>query len=248
MIHKFKYIVLSMLLISLTNCNGTEVDGSPEFNPSETAIKIMPLGASRVEGVRPDFESYRYELWKLMIPANWDIDLVGTMKDEASYPSFNGFGFDNDHEGRGGWTSVEILSGISEWLNAVATPDIVLISSPGGNDALTNLPYDQTVSNVSAMIDILQAANPNVTIVIEQMAPATSSIMTTELRAFMEQMNEEVTAIASQKSTVNSEVLIVDMSTGFEDDMLADDVHYNEDGAQFIAQRYFEVLSRIIQN
>jgi len=248
MIQNFKYLVLSLLLISLTNCNDSEDDGSPEFNPSETAIKIMPLGASRVEGARPDFESYRYELWKLMIGANWDIDLVGTIEDESSYPSFNGFSFDDDHEGRGGWTSGQILSGISEWLNEVATPDIVLISSPGGNDALTSLSYDQAVSNVNAIIDILQAANPNVTIVIEQMAPATSSIMTTELRTFMEQMNEEVTAIASQKSTVNSEVLTVDMSTGFTDNMLADDVHYNEEGAQFIAQRYFEVLSGIIQN
>lgn len=248
MIHKFKYIVLSTLLISLTNCNDTEDDGSPEFTPSEIAIKVMPLGASRVEGARPNFESYRYELWKLMIAANWDIDLVGTMEEEASYPSFNGFGFDNDHEGRGGWTSGEILSGISEWLNAVATPDIVLISSPGGNDALTNLSYDQAVSNVNAIIDILQAANPNITIVIEQMASATSSIMTTELRAFMEQMNEEVTEIATEKSNVNSEVLTVDMSTGFQDNMLADDVHYNEEGAQFIAERYFEVLSEIIQN
>ena len=37
------------------------------------------------------------------------------------------------------------------------------------------------------------------------------------------------------------------MYTGFNDSLLADDVHYNEDGAKFIAERYFDVLVNILQ-
>ena len=34
-------------------------------NPNNSSsIKIMPLGASRVEGGRPNYESYRFYLWK----------------------------------------------------------------------------------------------------------------------------------------------------------------------------------------
>ncbi|MEO0725477.1 MAG: hypothetical protein AAFZ63_13110 [Bacteroidota bacterium] len=34
---------------------------------------------------------------------------------------------------------------------------------------------------------------------------------------------------------------------GFTDDFLADEVHYNEAGAAFIAERYYEVLEDILQ-
>ena len=208
----------------------------------------MPLGASRVEGARPDFESYRYELWKLMIERKWDVDYVGTEEDEASYPSVGGVSFDNDHEGRGGWTSGDILEGISGWLNSVGAPDIVLLSSPGGNDGLAGQSYDQAVENINAIIDIIQGANPNVVIIIEQMAPGNSSIMTETLTSFFERMNQQILTIASEQTTSTSQVVPVDMYSGFNDNLLADDVHYNQAGAEFIAQAYLSALSSFISN
>ena len=115
---------------------------------------------------------------------NFVFDFIGTQSDEAAYPSFNGENFDVDHEGRGGWTSGDILDGLNDWLEQLETPDIVLISSPGGNDGLENLPFPQAVSNINLIIDILQENNPSVTIIIEQMAPARSDIMTVELTNF----------------------------------------------------------------
>ena len=67
------------------------------------------------------------------------------------------------------------------WLNQTGSADIVLLSSPGGNDALEGLPYSQAVSNINYIIDILQADNPSITIILEQMAPGRSDIMTSEL-------------------------------------------------------------------
>ncbi|MEM9819572.1 MAG: GDSL-type esterase/lipase family protein [Bacteroidota bacterium] len=214
----------------------------PPIVSFESLNKIMPLGASRVEGARPDFESFRYELWKLMTDNTWDFDYIGTLEDEATYPSFSGADFDPEHEGRGGWTSGQILEGIEGWLDQAGAPDIVLFSSPGGNDALTALPYDQTVSNINAIIDILQAANPNITILIEQMAPGRSDLMTAELLNYFGQLQQEVLIIADEKSTNTSEIIPIDMFTGFDDTFLADDVHYNEEGASFIANRYYDVL------
>ena len=207
----------------------------------------MPLGASRVEGAKPDFESYRYELWKDLKQNNWTFDFIGTQSDNASYSSFNGNEFDFDHEGRGGWTSGEILNGLDDWLNQTGATDIVLLSSPGGNDALQGLPYSQAVSNINAIIDVLQVDNPNVTIIIEQMAPGRSDIMTSELTGFFEQMQQEVLSIASNQTTTTSQVIAVDMFTGFNDGLLADDVHYNESGADFIANRYYNVLVNILE-
>ena len=209
--------------------------------------KFFPLGASRVEGGRPEYESYRYELWKDLKENNWTFDFIGTQSDDACYPDFESDVFDIDHEGRGGWTSGEILNGLDDWLEETGSADIVLLSSPGGNDALQGLSYSQAVSNINSIIDILQEDNPNITIIIEQMAPGRSDIMTAELNNFINQMQSEVLNIAASQTTTTSQVIAIDMFTGFNDGLLADDVHYNEAGAEFIANKYYNVLVNVLE-
>ncbi|MEO1437276.1 MAG: GDSL-type esterase/lipase family protein, partial [Bacteroidota bacterium] len=187
------------------------------------------------------------ELWKLLVENDWNVDYIGTKSDPRSYAPVQNQAFDADHEGRGGWTSGQILEGIEGWLEQAGTPDFVLFSSPAGNDGLQNLPYDQAVQNVNAIIDVIQAANPNVTILIEQLAPALSELMVGDLATYFNQMQTDVYAIASEQTTNTSSVLVVDMATGFTDALLADDVHYNQAGAAFIAARYYDVLKTILE-
>lgn len=241
-----KILVLGIALFLFNACD-KEDDSTPK--PQSTSInKILPLGDSRVQGSRPNFESYRYELWKDLIENGWTFDYIGTRSDNASYPSFNGKNFDIDHEGRGGFTSGEILDGINAWLDETGAPDVVLFSSPGGNDILNGgFSFNETISNINAIIDILQEKNPKVTIIIEQLAPGRSSFMTAELTANFNSVNQEVLTIASQQTTTTSKVLTVDMFTGFTDALLADNVHYNETGADFIATRYYNVLVNVLE-
>ena len=248
--NRFQLLFLTFcLLFVFTACTDDEGTTVNEVDPPSDALnKIMPLGASRVEGARPVFESYRYELWKLMLDGNYSVDYIGTMEDESNYPTYAGQSFDDDHEGRGGWTSGQILDGINNWLDQIDTPDIVLFSSPGGNDALENLPYEDAISNINAIIDALQAKNANVTILIEQLAPARSELMVEPLRTYFNRMQADVVKIANEQSTASSTVIPVDMASGFNDAMLADDVHYNETGAKFIATRYYDVLINLLQN
>lgn len=242
---KVNILVFGILFIITNACKKDDESTPKQENISKN--KILPLGASRVEGARPQYESFRYELWKDLKENSFEFDLIGTQTDDASYPVFGSDSFDNDHEGRGGWTSGEILNEIGDWLNQTGPADIVLLSSPGGNDALQGLPYSQAVSNINSIIDILQADNPNVTIIIEQMAPGRSDIMTPELTDFFEQMQLEVVNISTNKTTSSSRVISVDMFTGFNDNLLADDVHYNGAGAEFIANRYFNILKDILE-
>ncbi len=241
-------IKTSAFIILLFLFNACNKNDDITSNPQSSSInKIMPLGASRVEGARPQYESFRYELWKGLKENDWKFDFIGTQSDDAYYPVFESINFDKDHEGRGGWTSGEILNELDDWLNQTGPPDIVLLSSPGGNDALQGLSYSQAVSNINAIIDILQADNPNIIIIIEQMAPVRSDIMTPELTDFIEQIQSEVLSIAAGQTTETSQVTTVDMFTGFNDGLLADDVHYNEAGAKFIANRYYNVLINILE-
>ena len=226
---KSNFLILT--IICFISCNEIG-DGNPK--PISSSInKIMSLGASRVEGERPNFESYRYELWKKLIDNNYTFDFIGTQSDNANYPSFKSFNFDIDHEGRGGWTSGDMLEGLEGWLKQTGSPDFVLLSSPGGNDALEGLSYSDAVSNII--------------IIIEQLAPGHSEIMTSELTFFWESMQKEVLKISVNKSTNTSQVIPVDMYTGFNDNLLADDVHYNEEGAKFIADRYFNILKNLLE-
>lgn len=241
---KVNILVFGILFIITNACKKDDESTPKQENISKN--KILPLGASRVEGARPQYESFRYELWKDLKENSFEFDLIGTQTDDASYPVFGSDSFDNDHEGRGGWTSGEILNELGDWLNQTGPADIVLLSSPGGNDALQGLPYSQAVSNINSIIDILQADNPNVTIIIEQMAPGRSDIMTPELTDFFEQMQLEVVNISTNKTTSSSRVISVDMFTGFNDNLLADDVHYNGAGGEFIANRYFNILKDIL--
>lgn len=129
----------------------------------------------------------------------------------------------------------------------MGAPDIVLFSSPGGNDILNGeASFEEIVANINQIIDIIQESNPNVTIIIEELAPGMSSFMTAQLTADFNAMQQEVRTIASEQTTSTSQVITVDMFTGFDDSFLADDVHYNEAGAQFIAERYYDVLQGVL--
>lgn len=240
-------LLFGLIFLTLISCRKDD-ENDPGPKPQSTSInKILPLGASRVEGARPEFESYRYELWKDLKEGNWTFDFIGTRSDNASYPIFEGQSFDIVHEGRGGWTSGEILSGLNGWLSQTGSPDIVLFSSPGGNDILNGQDYDQAITNINAIIDALQSNNPNVTVLIEQPAPGHTDFMTAEFIEVFDQLQQDVLTIASEQSTAESQVIAIDMFTGFTDNYLADDVHYNEAGATFIAERYYGELISVLE-
>lgn len=240
---KLKILAIGVSLLVLNSC-----DSEDSISLQKKSInKIISLGASRVTGDRPLYESFRYELWKDLTENNWTFDFIGTQLDKASYPKINNLSFDKNHEGRANWTSRQILNDMNNWLPETGPPDIVLFSSPGANDALQNLPYDQIVSNIHEIIDALQNANPNVSIIIEQTAPAKSSYMTGHLKWYVDQMEIDLLTISSSSSTSSSKVIAIDMSAGFTDSLLADSIHYNEAGADFIASRYYKVLQNILE-
>lgn len=237
-------LALTLGLLFTLGCGSEEELTKPV---SDSINTIMPLGASRVEGFRPEFESYRYELWKGLLADGWTFDFIGTRSDRGSYPPVDGLGFDVDHEGRGGWTSGLIRRDLAAWLERTGAPDVVLFSSPGGNDALENFPFDETTSNISAIIDVLQTANPEVTVILELMAPGRADVMTPRVADYFDRLRAYMLVLSTEKTTGSSSVITVDMYTDFTEAMLADDVHYNEAGAAFIAQRYRQVLAGILQ-
>ena len=256
MLNRIKHTGFSLLLLVvsciclLIGCQSDQLDqinANKEENTNDIPNKIMPLGASRVQGLTPLFESYRFELWKDLIDGGWDFDYIGTETETGSYPNYEGLSFDPDHQGKMSWTSEQIFEELESILNETGYPDIVLFSSPGGNDILDGLPYENVVENINGIIDLFQDLNPDIVILIEQLAPGKTSFMTPQLTAIFEQAVLDVKTIAQEQTDENSQVIAVNMFDGFVDRYLFDDIHYNEEGAKFIAQRYYEVLETVLE-
>jgi len=185
------------------------------------------------------YESYRYELWKNLIDNNYNFDFIGREKDYGTYPLYAGLEFDNDHEGSGGFESEDVLANIDEILTTIASPDIVLLSI-GGNDLLDGgNPPSEPISNIVELVGILQTHNSNITIFLERIAPANNETMTSSLTNKLNDFNSQIVSIANSLTSNTSKVIALDMNTNFNESYLADDVHYNEAGAKFIADIYF---------
>jgi len=209
-------------------------------------LKVLFIGiliSSCSKDNKEGYESYRYELWKKCISNNYSVDFVGTQQDDGNYPDFMGFSFDRDHEGIGGIESEEVLENIDEVLQQINNFNIVLLCL-GGNDLLNGIDDPQTsIDNIHLIIDAIQNSYPDATIIIEKIAPGNNEIMTPEFQLKLDEFNQLIAALAPIQTNANSNVIAVDMYTEFTENLLADDVHYNQEGALFIAERYFNAIS-----
>jgi len=241
-------ILLVSFLFCLIACQ-KENDIQPSdlvINNTENTISILPLGDSRIEGNRPNFESYRYELWKKLIAQDFNIDFVGTRLDDGNYPDFMGQSFDRDHQGTGGAETSDILHFLNNLKADATLPSIVLLGI-GGNDLTDGKKtVTATIENIHQIIDALQTKNPQITIFLEQIAPARSDFLNGELTATLNQFNIEIAKVGVAKTNDMSKVIIVDMASNWSDGYMADAVHYNEAGAKEVAERYFEAMEMIL--
>ncbi len=234
-----KWLVPLLVLIVIASCKKS--NSEPEIK------KIMPLGASRVQGSPPAYISYRYNLWKKLRLNGYNVNFIGGEVDSEIYPLVNEKEFDPHHEGHSGWTSGQLLADLPNWTSRLDTPDLVLYSSPGANDIIDGFSYESAIENVVDIVKGLQSFNPEVTIVLEKMAPGHSLVMMIgPLGRSHGRLLNDIDSLASSLTTISSEVLVIDMATGFTDSMLADPIHYNQDGATFIANRYYSLLETLM--
>ena len=206
------------------------------------SIFLVLVSCIKNEEENDSYESYRYELWKNLVDNNYNFDFVGRQKDYGTYEEYLGEEFDNDHEGAGGYESEDVLDDIDDILAAISSPDIILLSI-GGNDLLDGgNPPSEPIENIVELVEKLQTHNSNITIFLEEIAPANSETMTSSLTTNLNDFNSQIVSIADSLTTNTSKVIALDMNTHFNESYLADDVHYNQLGAKFIADIYFACI------
>lgn len=243
---RWRWVVL-VLFVGVCGCasvgNARPADGK--------VLRILPLGDSITQ---QDDLGYRYHLWKILIDARVKFDFVGSRnippgKDPASWPAHKDLHFDCDHEGHAGWTTADLVDGcgwepergkLSEWLKTY-TPDAVLLHI-GTNDAFQSVPLETSVQKIGEIIDLLQAANPKVTIYLAKIIPLGGE-WADDYNTGVIALNGQIDGIAKMKTTAASRIVVVDHYTGYdgiEDN--ADNIHPNDAGARKMAERWAEAL------
>ena len=222
----------------LAGCGSDDDTKSTEPAPSITKAKVMPLGDSITESTA-GMPTYRYFLWHLAKDEGYRIDFVGSMQGAYRGPPSN-TDFDMDHEGHWGWRADEVLARLPEWA-AAASPDIVLLHI-GHNDLCQDQEIDSTVNEVSAIIDILRTANPNVAIVLAQ-----NIASAWPCHERMPEFIAKLPALVADKSTEESPILLVDQHSGFDPaTMTWDGQHPNATGEFQMADRWFRHLRPLL--
>ncbi|ACL15472.1 carbohydrate-binding protein [Methanosphaerula palustris] len=231
------YIVLAMLL-----------GGSLLVIHADATVNILPLGDSITRGgttADSPYPSYRYLLWNYLKTGGYDVNFIGS----TTFPTFSSFSFDQNHEGHGGYTTGMELAGdssddpsakLSNWLK-LYTPDIVLLHI-GTNDVIQQVPLATRLSNDAQIIDTLRADNPNVKILIAQIIPTSDSFRNTNSQLIA--YNNALPALAAQKSTAQSPVIVVDQYTGYNgfSDNQYDGIHPQTSGEKKMADRWYAAL------
>lgn len=244
--HSLKLGIICIIGLTLMlSCNKEENLSIISPPTSSSSFQILPLGDSRVEGHDTAFESYRYELWKKLKERGLDIDFLGSETDHRTYPDFQNGMFDPNHEGHGGARTDQVLERVNTLIssNPESIGNVVLLCA-GGNDLLEAYSASSAISNINEIIDALQMANNSITIFIEKIAAGTTAFNHSnevDLAEF-ESFNNLISDVAANQSTSISKVIVVDMSNLLDDSDYADDVHYNNSGAEKIARQYFMVM------
>lgn len=222
---------------------------------SADTLRIVCLGDSITQGQTSRGAdggyTFRYWLWKKLIDAKVDFDFVGSMDSayggsgDPGWPDYNGHAFDRDHEGHWGWSTEMIRNNLETWLQGY-TADVALVHI-GHNDmwrGVSNptIGYGATDAYLRDMIHRLQADNPKITILLARVVPA-PEWSTSFPPIHLDNLNALLDAIATEETTADSRIHIVDLHHEFDvDAWIYDEVHPNALGERFMARLWFHAL------
>ncbi len=223
-------------------------------------VNILPLGDSITAGIGPDLPkealpSYRRDLWHMLNNAGYDVSFVGNKHHFADIETLDNKlkDYSPNYEGYAGITAHEINSDpnnegykISTLMNdGNYTPDIALIHL-GSNDLLQNKPSNQTLTALEGIIAQLQDKNPSISILIARIIPLHPyDAPETEISNTLNRLL--TTTWATQQSTAQSKVEIVDLNTHYpiKNSYWDEGIHPSALGEAFMAQQCFDALKSL---
>ncbi|KAH6614103.1 SGNH hydrolase-type esterase domain-containing protein [Boeremia exigua] len=199
---------------------------------AQKTVKIMPFGASIVS------RCWRANLQtKLRNEGFTNFDFVGTQKSSCA-----GANIDQDHEGHPGSQATDYAAkgNLTVWLNAVDTPDVILMLL-GTNDVLLGKkPVGDILKAYDVLIEQMRAKNPKMHILFSNLLPLDPARWPATGAQGIEQLNTAIRQYVPSKNTRDSPVVFVDNFTGF--DAVADTTdgeHPNDSGNEKMGSVFY---------
>ncbi|MHA6246899.1 GDSL-type esterase/lipase family protein [Pontibacter sp. CAU 1760] len=239
------------------------------ITPAHSQVKLMVLGNSITQG-NATYPGYRYELWKMMVDDNLDVELVGShdVNHDEAVPAvkgstYKGRTYTNRNEGHWGWSTDEVLNGkdgkgkLAEWLQTY-TPDMVLMHlgtndmfrqcSAGASDP-NKACFQETINELKLVVQQIRAKNPNATIFIAKLIPAYIQKVGPEAVFNINELNKRIPALVTELNKPESPVILVDQNSGFDATTgvdTHDGVHPNTSGELKMAQKWFDAMQPLV--
>ena len=202
-------------------------------------VRIMSLGNSITQG-DTNHNTYRRPLWQKLQAGGYNVNFVGSLSANNGGPNPNP-DFDLDHEGHWGYRADQLVVGARNWA-AAAQPNVVLMHA-GSNDLDQGQSITSTRDDVGNLIDQLRLGQPTVTVLLGLLIPTTSATNNPTYNSF----NALLPALAQQKTTAQSQVIIVDQNTDFNAATeTTDGVHPNALGEEKMATRWYASLQTLL--
>lgn len=244
---KVKLFAGSLSLLLITSCGGSSSQNQTMFEVSseETVLntcgrvlgplKIMPMGDSITEG-EEGHNTYRRPLWRNLLSAGCNVDFVGNRTGvstgsrdslQVAPPSPD---FDKDHEGRWGYTSVQLRPRAIESVIKFA-PDVILLHI-GTNDILRGASTEEAIDNISNLLGDIYGARQGVVIMLAQVIHSDRG--TEKLKRF----NEALLQLVS----IYPELIIVDQSEGYSPSDNYDGIHPGPSGESKLADKWANAI------
>ena len=195
----------------------------------EDLLRIMPLGNSITlgyDGTSSDLGGYRSKLETGLLSEDYVFDFVGSLNHGPS-------GFDNDHEGHGGWHADEIAFSIYQWL--IDNPAEVVLLHIGTNDISNGQNAEDIAEEIDLILDRIDRYDPDIIVIlariINQNEPIDEII----------ELNSAIQALADARE--NDNIIVVDMEKAlFYPDDMSNKVHPNESGYSKMAVVWLEAI------
>lgn len=193
-------------------------------------VRILPLGDSITEG--GGHKCYRSALARKIRDAGLDAVFVGPKEAPAGLR----------HGGYGG-KSAEQIAELYAGFHAATPADMVLIHA-GHNHFAEEKPVPGILRATGSMIATARKANPKATVLLAQVI--TSGKL--PKYSYLPELNRQLADLAKRLDRPQQRVILVDQATGFDwkTDAVADLVHPNDQGAEKMAERWFQALKPLL--
>ena len=154
------------------------------------------------------------------------------------------------HNGWSGWKTSDILNGVTPassgglgWLTSNpasgTTPPSIITLMIGTNDAANGVSVAQATANLSEIINWSFSQDPGVRFLLATCTPRTDNAAA---NAWVNTYNAGLPALVAQDQALGDNIGLVDLNTNFPSNGLAEGLHPNDVGYQWMAQQWYNAL------